>query len=75
MSVLPVQIPSVGRWSLAPRRHTTVPVVDRVESSAIGADGAAQWVRPPLPMPLFAASTAVGSLAVVLAGVGFLVLR
>lgn len=75
MSVLPVQIPSVGRWSFAPRRRAAIAPVGLVESSIIDAGEADEWIHLPLPGPLFAASTAMGSLAVILSGVGFLVLR
>lgn len=75
MSVLPVHVPSIGRWSLAPRPRTAAPAVDAVVSPACEQVEADEWVRMPLPTPLFIASTAVGSLAMIMSGVGFLVLR
>lgn len=79
MSVLPVHIPSVGRWSLAPFTRVVTPAANPVEPAeparSVTFDDAEgeEWARP--PMPYFRASTAAGSLAMILSGVGFLVLR
>ena len=85
MSVLPIRNPSAVRWSLAPRPRagvdiaepTTTPVEPTTWTEGISADFEPDddWVRLPLPMPLFVAATAVGSLAAILSGVGILLLR
>lgn len=80
MSVLPVTIPSVGRWSLAPRTaprtRIAAPAGDALgSSSTVDLSETEEWMRLPMPMPLFVASTAVGSIAMIMSGVGFLVLR
>ncbi|WP_375400364.1 hypothetical protein [uncultured Amnibacterium sp.] len=78
MSVLPVHIPSIGRWSFAPFVRVLTPKVREAEpAESVAFDDAEgeEWVRQPLPMPLFVASTVAGSLAMILSGVGFLVLR